>query len=87
MKLKLSKQINVMTMFTNEADDSVEASFIIALLIFVELEVKCPYTDGEYIKKNNLNVISILNPENQNFLKMVENVSSRYTIKMAYFNN
>lgn len=29
MKLKFAEQSNVMTMFTNEADDSVEASFVI----------------------------------------------------------
>ncbi|XP_060861778.1 general transcription factor II-I repeat domain-containing protein 2-like [Metopolophium dirhodum] len=33
MKLKFSKQTNVMTMFTNEADDCVEASFVIAFNI------------------------------------------------------
>ncbi|XP_025196828.1 general transcription factor II-I repeat domain-containing protein 2B-like [Melanaphis sacchari] len=33
MKLKFAKQTNVMTMFTNEADDCVEASFVIAFNI------------------------------------------------------
>jgi len=51
-------------MFTNEANDSVEASFVIAFNI---ARAKRPYTDGEYIKKNILNVISVLNPENQTF--------------------
>ncbi|KAL4126170.1 hypothetical protein QTP88_010396 [Uroleucon formosanum] len=79
MKLKFAKQTNVMTMFTNEADDCVEASFVIAFNI---AQAKRPYTDGEYIKKNILDVISVLNPENQILLKMVENVPvSRHTIE------
>ncbi|XP_060836051.1 general transcription factor II-I repeat domain-containing protein 2B-like [Rhopalosiphum padi] len=79
MKLKFAKQTNVMTMFTNEADDCVEASFVIAFNI---AQAKRPYTDGEYIKKNILDVISVLNPENQKLLKMVENVPvSRHTIE------
>jgi len=48
MKFKFAKQTNVMTMFTNEADDCVEASFVIAFNI---AQAKRPYTDGEYIKK------------------------------------
>jgi len=47
IKLKFAKQTNVMTMFTNEADDCVEASFVIAFNI---AQAKRPYTDGEYIK-------------------------------------
>ncbi|KAE9528837.1 hypothetical protein AGLY_012412 [Aphis glycines] len=81
MKLKFSKQTNVMKMFTNEAGNWVEASFVTAFNI---AQAKCPYTDGEYIKKkkNTLDVISVLNPENQKLLKMVENVPvSRHTIK------
>lgn len=37
-----------MSMFINEADDCVEASFVIASNI---AQAKRPYTDGKYIKK------------------------------------
>jgi len=51
MKLKFSKQTNVIKMFMNEAGDCVEASFVIAFNI---AQAKRPYTDGEYIKKKIL---------------------------------
>jgi hypothetical protein len=80
MKLKFITQTNVMTMFTNEADDSVGASLVIALNI---ARTKRPYTYGEYIKKSILNVISVSNSENQKLLKMVENAPvSRRTISV-----
>lgn len=72
-------------MFTNEADDCVEESFVIAYKI---AQANSPYTDGEYNKKNILDVISVLNPENQKLLKMVENVPvSRRTIERRISTN
>lgn len=44
----MPKQTNVMPMFTNKADDSVGASFVVAFNI---ARIKYLYTNGEYTKK------------------------------------
>lgn len=62
LKEKLHDQSRVMSMFTKEADLTTEAGFILAFNI---AKAKKPYTEGEFIKKNMAQVISVLEPENK----------------------
>jgi hypothetical protein len=79
MKSKLNKQTNVMAVFSKETDITTEASFCMAFDI---ARAKRPYTDGIYLTKNILDVISILKPEDKKLLNMVENISnSRHTME------
>lgn len=79
MKSKLNKQTNVMAVFSKETDINTEASFCMAFNI---ARAKRPYTDGVYLTKNIIDVISILKPEDKKLLNMVENISnSRHTME------
>uniref|UniRef100_A0A2S2PVC4 General transcription factor II-I repeat domain-containing protein 2 n=1 Tax=Sipha flava TaxID=143950 RepID=A0A2S2PVC4_9HEMI len=79
MKSKLNKQTNVMAVFSKETDITTEASFCMAFNI---ARAKRPYTDGIYLTKNILDVISILKPEDKKLFYMVENISnSRHTME------
>jgi hypothetical protein len=49
-------------MFTKEADVTAEAGFILAFNI---ARAKRPYTEGEFVKKNIAQVISVLDTENK----------------------
>jgi len=64
MKLKLNKQINVMSVFSQETDVTTETSFCMAFNIS---QAKRPYTDGVYLTKNILVVISFLNRKIKNY--------------------
>lgn len=79
MKEKLHGQSKVMSMFTKEADLTTEAGFAVAFNI---AKSKKPYTEGDFVKKNITQVISILDPENKRLQKMVAQMPvSRHTIE------
>jgi hypothetical protein len=79
LKEKLYSQSKVMSMFAKEANVITEAGFILAFNI---ARAKRPYTEGELIKKNIAQVISVLYPENKTLHKMIEQMpASRHTVE------
>ena len=77
LKLNLSGQQTLLTSFRKEADIATEASFLIAWNI---ARAKHPYSDGEFVKKNISEVLSILDPSNSKLNKLVSQISvSRHT--------
>ena len=54
--------MTILTAFTKEADVTTEASYAIAWNI---ARSKHPYSDGEFLKKNILQVVSTLDPSNK----------------------
>ncbi|XP_050061715.1 general transcription factor II-I repeat domain-containing protein 2-like [Aphis gossypii] len=79
LKEKLHGQSRVMSMFTKEADLTTEAGFILAFNI---AKAKKPYTEGEFIKKNMAQVISVLEPENKKLQKLINEMPvARHTIE------
>jgi hypothetical protein len=68
-----------MPMFTKEADVTPEAGFVLAFNI---ARAKRHYTEGEFVKKNIAQVISVLDPENKKLHKIIEQMpASRHTIE------
>ncbi|XP_065667709.1 protein FAM200A-like [Hydra vulgaris] len=64
---------------SKESNITTEASFIIAWNIE---RSKHPYADGEFVKQNLLDVISVLDPNNSKLQRLISNNSvSRHTIE------
>uniref|UniRef100_A0A1B6MPL2 Uncharacterized protein n=1 Tax=Graphocephala atropunctata TaxID=36148 RepID=A0A1B6MPL2_9HEMI len=79
LKEKLDCQSRVMSMFTKEADLTTEAGLVLAFNI---AKAKKPYTEGEFIKKNMSQVVSILDPENKKLQKLIDQMpAARHTIE------
>jgi hypothetical protein len=85
LKEKLHSQSKVMSMLTTEADVTTEAGLILAFNI---TRAKHSYTEGQFVKKNIAQVISVLDPENKKLHKMIEQMpASRHTNRKANFCN
>lgn len=66
-----------MTTFSKEADTTIEASFVMSWNIF---RAKCPYSDGEFIKKNIAEVVTVLVPNNTKLQRLISQTQvSRHT--------
>lgn len=79
LKENFHKQSTVMSMFTKEADLTTEAGYLLAFNI---AKAKKPYTEGEFVKTNISQVVSILDPENKKLQKLIEQMpASRHTIE------
>jgi hypothetical protein len=77
LKSHLSGQQTLLSSFRKEADIATEASFLIAWNI---ARSKHPYSDGEFVKKNISEVLSLLDPSNSKLNKLVSQISiSRHT--------
>lgn len=78
-KEKLQGERMFMSVFTKESDLTTEASFALAFNI---AKAKKPYTEGEFVKKNMAQIISILDPENEKLQKLVDQLpASRHTME------
>ncbi|KAJ3646454.1 hypothetical protein Zmor_024042 [Zophobas morio] len=79
LRSTVNNQIMFMAKFNEEAGAQVEASFKIAWNIS---RAKRPYTEGDFIKQNMLDVITTLDPNNSKLLKSVSEIpTSRHTIE------
>lgn len=83
-KEKLQGERMFMSVFTKESDLTTEAGFALAFNI---AKAKKPYTEGEFVKKNMAQIISIigyklLDPENEKLQKLVDHLpASRHTME------
>ena len=76
LKTMINNQINFSS-FSKESNITTEASFVIAWNI---ARVKHPYTDGEFIKQNISDVLSVLDPKNSKIQRLISQIPiSRHT--------
>lgn len=79
LKSSLNSQVNFMTKFTRESKSLSLASFMMSWNIARD---KRPYTEGDFIKKNMLDIIKTLDPNNTKLLNSIENIpASRHTVE------
>ena len=78
LKSSAQCQMTIFAAFSKEADVTTEASYALAWNI---ARSKHPYTDGEFIKQNILQVVSILDPSNTTLQRLISQMAlSRPTI-------
>lgn len=76
-KSSLNSQRTLLTAFSKEADTATEASFVLSWNI---ARAKCPYSDGEFVKKNIAEVVAVLDPNNAKFQRLIAQTPvSRHT--------
>ncbi|XP_040069581.1 zinc finger BED domain-containing protein 5-like [Ixodes scapularis] len=79
LKSRLQNQQCLMKTFTKESDVAAEASFAIAWNI---ARTKRAYSEGEFVKTNISDVVALLDPNNKNLQRLVNQVPvSRHSVE------